>query len=50
MPSTLVLNLFLIPSDSLNTAEDLPLNNLALSYNFLSLKQTTPPNPAPVIM
>ena len=40
-----MLNLNLIPSDSLNIAEDLPhpLNNLARSYNFLSLKQTKPP-------
>ena len=43
---------FLIPSDSLNTADDLPhpLNSLACSYNFLSLKQTIPPKPAPVII
>ena len=51
MPSTFLLNLNFKPSDSLNIAEDLPqpLSSFALSYFYLSLKQTTPPKPAPVI-
>ena len=52
MPSTFLLNLILIPSDSLKIADDRPhpLKSFALLYNFLSLKHTLPPEPAPVIM